>query len=115
MNLFADFFKFNKKNPFDGIDFLKLSDGNISIFETLPTLIYNLSHGESKTYIIDELNFIRKQYEVSTNVIPNLRKEFKSEAERAETKKSCEENLSFLKECDQGFYLKDFMQSFHPY
>lgn len=115
LNLFADFFKFNKKNPFDGIDFLKLSDGNISIFETLPTLIYNLSHGESKTYIIDELNFIRKQYEVSANVIPNLRKEFKSDAERTEIKKRYEENLNFLKECDKGFYLKDFMQSFYPF
>ena len=115
LNLFADFFKFNKKNPFDGIDFFKLSDGNISIFETIPTLIYNLSHGEEKTYIIDELNFIRKQYEVSANVIPNLRKEFKNDAERAEVKKRCKENLSFLKECDQGFYLESFMQSFYPF
>ena len=115
LNLFADFFQFNKKNPFDGIDFLQLSDGNISVFETISTLIYNLSHGESKTYIIDELNFIRKQYEVSANVIPNLRKEFKSDAERAEIKKRYEENLNFLKECDQGFYLKDFMQSFYPF
>ena len=115
LNLFADFFKFNKKNPFDGIDFFKLSDGNISIFETIPTLIYNLSHGKEKTYIIDELNFIRKQYEVSANVIPNLRKEFKNDAERAEVKKRCEENLSFLKECDQGFYLEGFMQSFYPF
>ena len=115
LNLFADFFKFNKKNPFDEIDFLKLPDGNISVFETITTLIYNLSHGESKTYIIDELNFIRKQYEVSASVIPNLRKEFKSDAERAEIKKRCEENFSFLKECDKGFYLKDFMQSFYPF
>lgn len=115
LNLFADFFEFKKKKPFDEIDVLKLSDGNISVFETISTLIYNLSHGESKTYIIDELNFIRKQYEVSANVIPNLRKEFKSDAERAEIKKRYEENLNFLKECDQGFYLKDFMQSFYPF
>ncbi|UTC62907.1 hypothetical protein E4O05_03150 [Treponema sp. OMZ 787] len=115
LNLFADFFKFNKKNPFDGLNFSELSGGKISIFETVPILIYNLSHGEASTYIINELNFIRKQYEFSLNVLPNTRKKFKSEAERAEVKKDCEKNLQFLKEYDVGFHLDEFEQSFYPF
>lgn len=115
LNQFADFFHFKTSNTFDGLDFSTLPDGDISALETISLLIYNLSHGESKTFIIDELNYIRKQYETSANVLPNLRKEYSTDAERKAAIKRYRKNFKFLKKCDTGFQLEDFEQSFYPF